>query len=182
MIFSNRTGTNLNRKKLTIINQTANEIIADVTRADSGTGGTELTAEFFTAFQQDIINQIYPVGSIYISTSSVSPATIMPNTTWQQITTSAYLKIITASGGTFAGTNVHKHASGGIIAKANTTSIGLKISEAAAETSWQSSFVQQSSPVVANTDINSYGISTMGNTADQTINPYYYGVFVWKRT
>ena len=70
MIFSNRTGTNLNRKKLTIVSQTANEIIADVTRADNGTGGTELNAEFFT----QLCNDLFPIGSIVMSTINVSPA------------------------------------------------------------------------------------------------------------
>lgn len=70
MNFTNRTGTNLNRKKLTIVSQTANEIIADVTRADNGTGGTELNAEFFT----QLCNDLFPIGSIVMSTINVSPA------------------------------------------------------------------------------------------------------------
>lgn len=32
-----------------------------------------------------IVNTIYPVGAIYLSTVNTSPATLFPNTTWQQI-------------------------------------------------------------------------------------------------
>ena len=57
MIFQDRTGTNLNRKKITIISQTPNEIIADIERADNPTiEGTPINASVFNAFQQSIDN------------------------------------------------------------------------------------------------------------------------------
>lgn len=55
MIFKDRTGTNLNRKKITIISQTPTEIIADIERADNPIEeGTTINASVFTAFQENI--------------------------------------------------------------------------------------------------------------------------------
>ena len=55
MIFNDRQGTNLNRKRLTIISQTPTEIIADVERADTVTQeGTKINASVFNSFQNSI--------------------------------------------------------------------------------------------------------------------------------
>lgn len=55
MSFTNRTGQNLNRKKIIIINQTPNEIIADIERADTVTEeGTPINATIFNKFQEEI--------------------------------------------------------------------------------------------------------------------------------
>lgn len=55
MIFKDRTGTNLNRKKITIISQTPTEIIADIERADNPIEeGTTINASVFNAFQENI--------------------------------------------------------------------------------------------------------------------------------
>lgn len=55
MSFTNRTGKNLNRKRIIIVNQTPNEIIADIERADTVTEeGTPVNASIFNAFQEEI--------------------------------------------------------------------------------------------------------------------------------
>lgn len=55
MIFQNRQGSNLNRKRLRIVSQTAEEIIADVERADSPTvEGTPIDASVMNQFQSEI--------------------------------------------------------------------------------------------------------------------------------
>ena len=55
MIFNDRLGTNLNRKRIKIISQTPTEIIADVERADTVTQeGTKINASVFNAFQASI--------------------------------------------------------------------------------------------------------------------------------
>jgi hypothetical protein len=59
MDFVNRQGTNLNRKRLRIISQSANEIIADVERADTPTvEGTPISASNLNQLKQDILNSI----------------------------------------------------------------------------------------------------------------------------
>lgn len=55
MIFQDRTGSNLNRKKITIISQTPTEIIADIERADNPINeGTTINASVFNTFQENI--------------------------------------------------------------------------------------------------------------------------------
>ena len=55
MIFQDRQGTNLNRKKIKIISQTKDEIIADIERADTVTQeGTIINAQVFNQFQESI--------------------------------------------------------------------------------------------------------------------------------
>lgn len=55
MLFKDRTGTNLNRKRIKIISQTPTEIIADIERADTVTEeGTTINAAVFNAFQSSI--------------------------------------------------------------------------------------------------------------------------------
>ena len=55
MIFQDRQGLNLNRKKIKIISQAGDEIIADIERADSPTvEGTKLNAVIMNQFQKEI--------------------------------------------------------------------------------------------------------------------------------
>lgn len=55
MIFQNRQGSNLNRKRLRIISQTAEEMIVDVERADSPiVEGTPINASTMNQFQSEI--------------------------------------------------------------------------------------------------------------------------------
>ena len=128
--FTDREGSHLNRRKLTIISQTPKEIIVDVERADDNITetGTKINAsnlqniitkindleskidqesgsyiyvdqQFeneinFTSDPQtqldnklnktDILDTIYPVGSIYMSVSTTSP-TILFGGQWEQI-------------------------------------------------------------------------------------------------
>lgn len=55
MEFKDRTGQHLNRKKLTIISQTPNELIVDMDRFDNVTEeGTKINANVFNTFQTEI--------------------------------------------------------------------------------------------------------------------------------
>ena len=76
MTFQNRQGTNLNRRRLTIISQTPTEIIADIERADNATiEGTKIDASVFNTFQ-DSINSANSnaTNALANSTSAISTA------------------------------------------------------------------------------------------------------------
>ena len=104
--YQNRNSNHINRKRIKIISQTANEIIADIERADEvmgGQNGTPINASVFLDLLNTItsssgttitINEepqallsleniflsIYPVGSIYLSANSVNPSTLFGGT------------------------------------------------------------------------------------------------------
>ena len=42
-------------------------------------------ATLYAEVQSQIVNTVYPVGAVYISTSSTDPTTLFPNTTWERI-------------------------------------------------------------------------------------------------
>lgn len=77
MTFQNRQGTNLNRKRLTIISQTPTEIIADIERADNATQeGTKIDANVFNTFQSSIDTaSSNATNALANSTSAISSAT-----------------------------------------------------------------------------------------------------------
>jgi len=50
------------------------------------------------------VDLIYPIGSIYMSINTVSPATLFGGT-WEQITDDAYLKIVSSNPGELGGTS-----------------------------------------------------------------------------
>lgn len=55
MVLQDRQGSNLNRKKIKIISQAGDEIIANIERADSPTvEGTKLNAGIMNQFQKEI--------------------------------------------------------------------------------------------------------------------------------
>ena len=64
---------------------------------------------FIQNIGSNIINLIYPVGSIYMSVNNVSPATFLGGT-WEQIQDKFLLSAgSTYSGGTTGGSSSHKH-------------------------------------------------------------------------
>lgn len=82
MEFIDRKGTNLNRKKLKIISQTPTEIIADIERFDNVTEeGTQINAEVFNKFQEEIKNANTKSGSAETIASSANTTAENANTT-----------------------------------------------------------------------------------------------------
>lgn len=123
-----------------------------------------------------LIDTIYPVGSIYLSINATNPSEYFGGT-WEQITSDAYLKIVSSKAGSLGGTsNQHK----------------IPISSMPGH---RHGLITNTQPGVVST--NSWGVSTdiqggqtlyeneqrMGYTGgNQPYYPYYYGVYVWKRT
>ena len=120
---------------------------------------------------------IYPIGSIYLSVNATNPSKYFGGT-WEQITGDAYLKIVSSGAGSLGGTSAdHKipvesmpsHSHDLIIHSGGTlndtvgvggTSNGTKSGTLTGGTGW--------------------GIRNKGGS--QAYYPYYYGVYVFKRT
>jgi len=92
MIFQNRQGSNLNRKRLRIISQTAEEMIVDVERADSPTvEGTPINASTMNQFQSEIdtaiANASSAVSTANTASQNASDAVSTANTASQNAST-----------------------------------------------------------------------------------------------
>ena len=75
MLFKDRTGTNLNRKRIKIITQTPTEIIADIERADNVTEeGTAINAAVFNAFQASIDTAVNNASTALTNANQASSA------------------------------------------------------------------------------------------------------------
>ncbi|MBP5446122.1 MAG: hypothetical protein J6Y28_08130 [Acholeplasmatales bacterium] len=145
----------------------------------------------------NILDKIYPSGSIYITTNaSFNPNGVFPGT-WTQITGDAYLKIVTSNANNYGGQSNHK------IGTTHLPSHNHSVSIATSGDHYHDSVGRTSSGSSGGSIFESY--SGAGGTRGvrlprsgengahtHTVNqsnvgdgnayyPYYYGVYVWRR-
>lgn len=121
---------------------------------------------------------IYPIGSIYLSVNATNPSKYFGGT-WQQITSDAYLKIVSSNAGSLGGTSAEH--------KIPIASIPAHNHDITVKAAWGGA----SSPNVEYYNINTtYGTQWSNRSwinyssnkgGGQAYYPYYYGVYVWKR-
>ena len=153
---------------------------------------------FTPSTNSEIIDLIYPVGSIYMSVNNVSPGTFLPGTTWEQIQD----KFLLAAGTTYAGGRDGGHASVDYTPQGSVNSHTLTLNEIPSHRhqentnnfAWKanSSILQKGTSWNASTSQTLYtGYAgggkghTHGFTGTQaTIEtmPPYLTVYMWKRT
>lgn len=112
---------------------------------------------------------IYPIGSIYLSVNATNPSKYFGGT-WVQITSDAYLKIVTSKAGSLGGTSSdHK--------------IPVASMPSHSHTVQKTARYGNSSGVNFGTsgDWQGTNITTTNTGGSQPYYPYYYGVYVWKR-
>lgn len=125
------------------------------------------------------VDLIYPIGSLYLTTSTVSPAVLFGGT-WERISDDAYLKIATGStAGNLDGTSsdhkipltsIPSHTHGG-------WNHGFWNDKTTASDQWGNYPITLHADKKANwTDYN-----TKSAGGGNPYYPYYYDVFVWKR-
>lgn len=133
-----------------------------------------------------LLNKVYPVGSMFLSISSTSPASFLGGS-WELLGADAYFKIVTANAGQLGGVSNHT------ISVSNMPSHSHKI---ASSNSYSNDIIgygyNANSQGVGGTKTNksvSYytsdrsGHQVIQNTGGGTAYyPYYYGVYAWKRT
>ena len=136
---------------------------------------------------------VYPVGSIYLSVNSTNPSTLFGGT-WQQITDDAYLKIVSSNAGDLGGTaSNHKIPLTSMPSHDHTVNGGShrhqyyntwRISAGAGTASSVSGMSEDGysgSGNYTNYDGgHTHSVSSSGG--GQAYYPYYYGIYVWKRT
>lgn len=117
---------------------------------------------------------IYPIGSIYLSVNATNPSKYFGGT-WEQITSDAYLKIVTSNAGALGGTSAdhkipiasmprHNHELKGALTGKTEPISNTGNNWAQTTESWSQSRY----------------IGYTGNS--DPYYPYYYGIYVWKRT
>lgn len=125
------------------------------------------------------VDLIYPIGSLYLTTSTISPSVLFGGT-WERLTADAYLKIATGNtAGNLDGTSSqhkipvqslpsHQHTH----INWNGASIGLNTGGNQYNLSWGKQG--------ATNDNSAFKTGYTGG--GQAYYPYYYDVFVWRRT
>ena len=150
--------------------------------------GTEQEPEFKIAWPikaetdavKSLVDIIYPVGALYITTNNADPATIFPGTTWQQIKDT----FLIAAGQTYsagstggAASSTHSHLSSVGQANNNVYLANINGTQSAGQGKNAYALTQAGSGALPSN-------ITMTNTSSATIStiPPYLAVYVWERT
>ena len=117
----------------------------------------------------------YPVGSLYLTTNEINPGTLFGGT-WEKLTGDAYLKIVTSNPGQYNGTSQDHKIPVSSIPSHNHAIEGWRGSEAwAIGYMWLRAAASGSSNTQAT-------ISSRNTGGGNAYYPYYYGIYVWRRT
>lgn len=155
-----------------------------------GEGDLSITGKINEIVTNVIVNTVFPIGTIVMTTSSKSPGFYYPNTTWERIEGRF---IVGASPttyvvGTTGGSTTHDHDLNGANARAN-VGITLDGRIACANNSAQGSSQKNgrsvatgNTPYVANDWAIAYTATLEGNTTTANNVQPYYAAYIWRRT
>ena len=122
----------------------------------------------------------YPVGSIYISYASTSPATLFGGT-WSALPTGNFLRI--GTGGTTGGSDTHVHdLSPGYAKIGYLTQNYLHLKTRYVATGAAYHVYISGTTYTASSNIGGSGTDLAGDTASASNVPAYYEVYAWRRT
>lgn len=150
--------------------------ITDVVRtADVITGGTGSGVD---------IDTLHPIGSVFITTDSTSPAALFANTTWEKITD----KFLVGAGnlyevGATGGSTTHKHAGGTLGAEVTISGTNIIINTIVQEDGYNYNPIAELTTTERQTYPfgQNYITPVIGNTAESNNLPPYMAVNIWKR-
>jgi len=114
---------------------------------------------------------IYPIGALYITTSTISPEVSFGGK-WTQIVDDAYLKIVSSSPGILGGTSAQHKIPVSSIPSHNHYISSMRNCGASSGGFYG---------VACNSSAGAVGMGTDNTGGGQAYYPYYYGVYVWKR-
>ena len=131
-----------------------------------------------------ILEQTYPVGSIYMSVNNTSPASLFGGT-WQQLKDRFILGAgDTYSNGATGGSDTHNHTLENGYAKYNIKTTGSAYVEEVIVSDWQPNRRCESADTFTNFDSWTVtgAVKLGGSTASGSTMPPYLVVYMWKRT
>lgn len=142
-----------------------------VTEEEVSETSSSAISDYYTKAEE--MSTFHPVGSLYMSTEDVGPVALGWTGTWTKLTGDAYLKIVTSSAGSLGGTSSdHKIP---LTSMPNHTH-GIYVSGNGGG-NWTG---------VAGSPNNSYAgwrdQYTYPQGGGQPYYPYYFGVYIWRRT
>lgn len=156
---------------------------------------TKIEGEFYSYPETNLIDMIYPVGSIYMSVNNVSPATFLGGT-WEAIRDRFLIGAGTYSAGSVGGDTTHQHKYGfqygayyGETVLENDTNAGALVYDKngnitlAAQTtdSVSKSAKTNGGTATSSYDASMYHYRTIGSTSYDSSMPPYLSVYMWKR-
>jgi hypothetical protein len=119
---------------------------------------------------------IYPIGSLYLTTNTINPSVLFGGT-WERISNDAYLKIATGTNAGNLGGTSSQHKIPLTSIPSHTHGLFTDTEPGTAVSGWGvSTNIRGGQTLWANSQRMSY------SGGGQAYYPYYYDVFVWKRT
>lgn len=195
--FNNPVDSNKVVELIVTILGSANFPISDVINAnstnDTATGSKAvydklLEIENNIPTLNNIVDTIYPIGSIYLSVNSGNPATIFPGTTWEQIKD----RFLLASGNTYANGSSGGSANAVVVSHSHTMSTAGAHTHDVYTRQATATGNAKSEPVSSATSTERKATTSAGNHSHSIYSsgvsgvgknmPPYLAVNVWKRT
>jgi hypothetical protein len=131
---------------------------------------------------ENIFLDVYPIGSIYMSVNSTSPATLFGGS-WTQLKN----RFLVGAGGTYGvktegGTTSHSHGAGTLGAAATMTGSSILIkSEQRAGSNYTPAAKINASSRDTYSQTTDWIVPVYGSTASEDYLPPYYAVYMWRR-
>lgn len=151
----------------------------DVMNGTNGGSGDSGGGSINTA---TIVDLIYPVGSIYMSVNSVSPATLFGGT-WEQIKDTFLLSAgDTYASGTSGGNAEHTHDASGYALITASGTAGLAVQSVGSIEAWETNMLYTTSKRAELVQSRTAGVVTKTTIENASNIPPYLTVNMWKRT
>ena len=141
---------------------------------DETLGGTQLWGDVYLNSNKLLsILDIYPVGSLYMTTSNMDPNVVFGGT-WAKVQGDAYLKIVTSNAHAYGGTSSeHKIPASSMPSHRH---VILNANAGGDPSGWNYC------PNIGSTNRGYANMGTEASGGGQPYYPYYYGIYVWRRT
>ena len=146
---------------------------------------TPINAETLNLAQEKIIDTIYPVGAIYISTNSTSPETLFGVGTWERVKDTFLLSAgDTYSAGSIGGEATHILTVNEMPSHGHELFSNSSVREESGNGFWNMPSAYEGTNYGSRVDIYKYntGASNTGGGQAHNNMPPYLTVYMWKRT
>lgn len=151
-------------------------------RIKTSGGKIDFPLDAETVKGKTILEQTYPVGAIYVSVNSTSPASLFGGT-WTQIKDVFLLGAgDTYSNGATGGNSTHSHTAGTLKARIKNSTGKLLLETDTTVENWTADTQLGITSEEGSTQSMVFATKIVGSTANENNMPPYLTVYMWKRT